>query len=184
MPSNWVKFSASCIAYCCCVLTAVLNAAFPSASKDAYRSINCWPAAACGICPLDTNAASIFTKDSSSYSRGVMWPSINDERASANYRRGRMTIPEGLFTCPVCGMYRGTTIEAAGDGSGHSRKSTCVCDGVLCNRCGVNKVLRPGSNVFSESTGRWEHMPILPGLPPCWQCHLQENTQRKNRKRI
>ena len=98
-----------------------------------------------------------------------------------------MTVPDGLVRCLVCGMYRGTVSPSADPNLlnkiGQFRSCKCLCDGVLCKRCGVNKLLRPGSNVFYEETGRFEHVPILPGMSPCKECRLIEETELKRARR-
>ena len=86
-----------------------------------------------------------------------------------------LPVPPGLSRCPVCNQYRGTI--GIDDESIHSRKKgdslevQCICDGILCSRCKVNRILRPGTNSWGERGG-FGHTPyFVAGLPcrACWE---------------
>jgi hypothetical protein len=97
-----------------------------------------------------------------------------------------LPVPPGLSRCPVCNQYRGT-IEID-DESVHSRKKgdstevQCICDGILCSRCKVNRIPRPISNQWGERRG-FGHVPYFVAMLPCKECRAKEDAAYAARKR-
>lgn len=89
-------------------------------------------------------------------------------------------VPPGLVRCPVCNEYRGTI--DIDDQSPHSRRDgdvlsvLCICDGVLCPRCKINRFHRPISNVWTERAGLG-HIPYLRAGFPCDECRAKEHPE-------
>lgn len=87
-------------------------------------------------------------------------------------------IPEGFIKCGVCGECKGKTKkknlnwgmplsdEELEDYVGVS----CICEGILCPKCKINKIHRPGSNEYDEKDNQIWHSPILPCAPLCSEC--------------
>jgi hypothetical protein len=97
-----------------------------------------------------------------------------------------LPVPPGLSRCPVCNQYRGTIGIA--DDSIHSRKKgdstevQCICDGILCSRCKVNRIPRPISNQWGERGG-FGHVPYFVAMLPCKECRAKEDAAYAARKR-
>jgi hypothetical protein len=88
-----------------------------------------------------------------------------------------VAIPQGLVKCPVCGEYRGNV--RAGDlnwglsvGIDPEKRIgvSCLCTGILCGRCGKNKIHRPCSNSYEEDGNCIGHWPYFSGMMPCAEC--------------
>ena len=88
-----------------------------------------------------------------------------------------LPVPPGLSRCPVCNQYRGTI--GIDDESIHSRKKgdslevQCICDGILCPRCKVNRTLRPGTNQWGDRGG-FGHTSYLAAGLPCRECWAKD----------
>jgi hypothetical protein len=54
---------------------------------------------------------------------------------------------------------------------------TCLCGGVLCKRCGLVRIHKPGSNSYDPDTNTIAHWPGMSGLMPCAAC--RENDDRE-----
>ena len=97
-----------------------------------------------------------------------------------------LPVPPGLSRCPDCNQYRGTIGIA--DDSIHSRKKgdstevQCICDGILCPRCKVNRILRPGTNQWGERGG-FGHTSYLAAGLPCRECWAKDEAAYAARKR-
>jgi len=96
-------------------------------------------------------------------------------------------VPPGLYRCPVCNEYRGyIDID---DQSVHSRCKgdfvtvQCICDGIPCCRCGVNKVYRPISNSWTEEGG-FGHWPYFCASMPCSDCRAKQKIEDEERRRV
>jgi len=95
-------------------------------------------------------------------------------------------VPPGLVRCPVCNEYRGTI--GIDDESPHSRRQgdfttvQCICDGILCPRCKVNRIHRPISNVWDERGG-FGHIPYFAAMGPCNECRAKREAEDADRKR-
>ena len=97
-----------------------------------------------------------------------------------------LPVPPGLSRCPVCNQYRGTI--GIVDDSIHSRKKgdstevQCICHGILCPRCKVNRTLRPGTNQWGERGGFGHTSYLAVGLP-CRECWAKDQAACAVRKR-
>lgn len=69
----------------------------------------------------------------------------------------------GLKKCEVCGEYKGFLAK-----KGEKIGATCICDGIICNKCKVTKMRRPVSNVYDEDTDEFWHTPWF--LHVCKSC--------------
>ena len=93
-------------------------------------------------------------------------------------------IPAGLTRCPICGEYKGKV--RAGDLnnkwlSADPKKLIgviCLCYGILCKRCGRNKIHRPISNEYDEATNKVWHIPYFGECIPCAECRKEEQATR------
>jgi len=100
--------------------------------------------------------------------------------------RPNLPVPPGLSRCPVCNQFRGTI--GIDDESVHSRKKgdstevQCICDGILCSRCKVNRILRPGTNSWGE-LGGFGHTPYFVAGLPCRACREKDEAAYAARKR-
>jgi hypothetical protein len=89
-------------------------------------------------------------------------------------------VPPGLFRCPVCNEYRG--FIDIDDLSVHSRCKgdfltvQCICDGILCPRCKINRIHRPISNVWSERGG-FGHVPYFAAMGYCNECRAKREAE-------
>lgn len=72
-------------------------------------------------------------------------------------------LPAGLYECSECGAVRGTTATVTDWGPAGER-STCLCEGMVCSRCGLRKRRRPISDYYDPEDGRWWHVPYFMGL--------------------
>lgn len=92
-----------------------------------------------------------------------------------------MKVPSGLVKCEVCGEYKGNVKEKDLNWEGHALRAdkresdailsvSCLCDGVLCPRCKRNKMRRPISNSYDETTNQVWHTPVFIGMAGCSQC--------------
>ena len=94
-------------------------------------------------------------------------------------------IPPGLFRCPVCNEYSG--FIGLHDQSVHSRCKgdfltvQCICDGILCPRCKVNRIHRPISNVWGERGG-FGHIPYFAAMGSCNECRARQKEEEAGRK--
>jgi len=97
-----------------------------------------------------------------------------------------LPVPPDLSRCPVCNQYRGTIGIA--DESIHSRKKgdstevQCICDGIPCSRCKINRILRPGTNQWGERGG-FGHTSYLAAGLPCRECWAKDQAEYAERKR-
>lgn len=96
-----------------------------------------------------------------------------------------LPVPDGLTRCPVCGEYRGVmALKDVSDPEGLHRDKNpdtplrvqCICGGVLCPRCKVNKFHRPTSNVWTERGG-FAHVPALRACFPCDDCNAKREAE-------
>ena len=92
---------------------------------------------------------------------------MGDERAKP--------IPPGLTRCPVCSEYRGSTLARHLNWNATPYEPDevilvrCICDGILCRRCG-KKMHRPISNYYDEEANKIWHVPYFMGMFPCREC--------------
>lgn len=93
-----------------------------------------------------------------------------------------LPVPEGLARCPVCNEFRGAmALRELPDPHGLYEEENpetplsvqCICDGVLCPRCKVNRFHRPISNVWSERGG-FGHIPYFRSWFPCDECYRKQ----------
>lgn len=91
-----------------------------------------------------------------------------------------LPVPPGLFRCPVCDGFRGTI--ALADDSVHSRHKgdaltiRCICDGIPCPQCKVNRIYRPISNMWSQRGGLG-HIPYFAAMAWCNECAIKRNAE-------
>ncbi len=86
-------------------------------------------------------------------------------------------LPKGLTECTFCGQYKGKTKAKyikLNDPSGVNPNETisfsCLCDGILCSKCHINKVPRPISNKYERETNSFWHYPWFTGQMGCQEC--------------
>jgi hypothetical protein len=97
-----------------------------------------------------------------------------------------LPVPSGLARCPVCNEYRGTI--DLDDESPHSRRPgdfttvQCICDGIICPCCNINRIHRPISNVWDERGG-FGHIPYFAAMGPCNECRDKREAEDADRKR-
>jgi hypothetical protein len=93
--------------------------------------------------------------------------------------RNGTRLPAGLYVCSRCGEVRGVTRELPADWyrgcEGEEIRSTCLCDGLICQRCGQRRRRRPVSNYYNLNDGRWWHVPHFAGLArECRACRSSD----------
>lgn len=79
----------------------------------------------------------------------------------------RTILPEGLYYCDKCGQVSGVTADG--------RKSTCLCEGILCSRCGQEHVRRPLTDYYDATEKRWLHIPSFATISLCQKCRKAES---------
>ncbi len=79
-------------------------------------------------------------------------------------------LPPGLYPCPDCTLIRGRAWVAGFDGKLMQAKSTCLCEGITCRRCGDTRIHRPISDYYNLADGRFWHVPHFVGMFPCREC--------------
>lgn len=79
-------------------------------------------------------------------------------------------LPPGLFRCERCETIRGTTWGPKHDGGVGPWKSTCLCEGIVCRRCGKGRIRRPISDYYSPKDGYFWHVPYFMGMAGCSRC--------------
>jgi hypothetical protein len=88
---------------------------------------------------------------------------------------------KGLIKCKVCGEYNGKIMKKYLDwGNDFFNNSpeegekpisvTCLCNGILCPKCKENKIHRPVSNSYIESSNSIVHWPWFTGMTKCDVC--------------
>ena len=93
---------------------------------------------------------------------------------------------KGLIKCGVCGEYNGEIIKKYLDwGNDFFNNSpeegektisvTCLCNGILCKKCKKNKIHRPVSNSYIESSNSIIHWPWFTGMMECDACRDSKN---------
>jgi hypothetical protein len=81
-----------------------------------------------------------------------------------------MAVPDGLERRPVCDEYRGACVVDTVFNRGAKVQVACVCDGIVCPRCGVNQMHRPISNRYDEVERKVLHVPYFMGWAGCKEC--------------
>ena len=86
--------------------------------------------------------------------------------------------PRGLVRCPVCNEYRGAVrnddLPPASQREEAVVAVLCICDGILCQKCGKGRIHRPISNYWDEARGALIHCPWFSAQVPCGQCRAEE----------
>ena len=83
--------------------------------------------------------------------------------------------------CEKCGEYKGaikskdlnwdgTFLKEEAEKSEEYIGVSCLCDGILCSKCKINKIYRPISNSYDAESNRIEHWPWFSGMRPCYEC--------------
>jgi len=91
-----------------------------------------------------------------------------------------LPVPSGLARCPVCNEYRGTI--DLDDQSVHSRCKgdfltvQCICDGIPCPCCKINRIHRPISNIWTERGG-FGHIPYFAAFGSCNDCRAKREAE-------
>jgi len=70
-------------------------------------------------------------------------------------------IRKGLTKCLICGEYKGKVNKVS---------VSCLCDGIICPKCHINKMHRPISNYYDEKTNKIWHSPWFMGQAGCSEC--------------
>jgi hypothetical protein len=96
------------------------------------------------------------------------WPQGDRVRPPAGW------LPPGLFTCEQCGEIRGTTWGSRHDGSVGPWESTCICEGVVCRKCGDRRIRRPISDHYELDDGHFWHTPYFVANFPCRGCREED----------
>jgi hypothetical protein len=52
----------------------------------------------------------------------------------------------------------------------------CICDGILCRRCKINRIHRPISNVWDERGG-FGHIPYFAAMASCNECRAKQEAE-------
>lgn len=93
-------------------------------------------------------------------------------------------IPDGLAQCADCGEFRGevrlrelSNQLSPADDPEEIIRITCLCQGIPCPKCKVQKIHRPISNSYDPETNTFSHWPYFSGMMPCALCRRE---QRKN----
>jgi len=94
------------------------------------------------------------------------------------------TIPRGYVHCELCGEFNGET-EARNLNIGIYDyapdtliRVTCICNGAVCKKCGVNMRYRPGSNTYFPDDNSVWHTPVMAGMAPCAECQRKAKQER------
>ena len=87
-------------------------------------------------------------------------------------------VPLGLEQCPVCAEYRGDWLVSDRNDERSTVRVSCLCEGIVCPRCGTNRMHRPISNRYDEVDGIVLHVPYFIGWAGCRKCR---STQRSTR---
>lgn len=97
--------------------------------------------------------------------------------ASNRRRENSYPIPAGFTRCATCGEFTGTTSARNlcwNDGGALDHPAEirvrCLCEGIPCERCKINKIHRPVSNSYDPKTNSIEHWPYFSGMIPCGEC--------------
>ncbi len=100
-----------------------------------------------------------------------------------------MPIPPGFVKCEVCGQYNGKTASlnlnwhvTDGIGPDDMTSVTCICHGIPCRGCGVNKIPRPISNTYDEETNSIGHWPYFTSMMLCHECYQKEQKEEAARE--
>jgi len=94
-------------------------------------------------------------------------------------------VPKGLYKCKKCGEYKGSVKEKDLNWDGSFHKETkegseecltvsCLCDGILCQKCKKNKIHRPISNSYEVATNEIWHHPYFSGMMSCEECRKSQ----------
>lgn len=126
---------------------------------------------------LETPSDVSPSKDDATATTSSLSQATNQSEPAA---RKLLPVPRGLFRCPVCNEYRGTI--DIDDQSVHSLckgdflRVQCICDGILCRRCKINRIHRPISNVWDERGGLG-HIPYLAAMASCNECRAKQQAE-------
>lgn len=94
-------------------------------------------------------------------------------------------LPPGFVRCDACGGVNGTTFEKYLARNPYAREefpddpdsrvsAMCRCHGPLCRGCGVNRIHRPISGHYYESTNRVLHVPYFAAWGMCETCNSRK----------
>jgi len=72
-----------------------------------------------------------------------------------------MCMRKNLQLCKICGKYKGQIRDDR-----ENIKISCLCDGILCPKCGEIKIHRPISNSYEPADGII-HYPSFSGMVGC-----------------
>jgi hypothetical protein len=92
-------------------------------------------------------------------------------------RPPRGWLPPGLYACEDCGHIRGAIPTRARTGEVVKLKSTCLCEGITCRRCGNGRIPRPITDCYDPSDGRFWHVPYFGDRAPCYECRERERSE-------
>ena len=82
-------------------------------------------------------------------------------------------IPDGLSRCSVCNELKGELLLE--EDTGPQRAPVrCLCDGLICGKCGRERIHRPTSNYYDEKLQHLWHVPYFTAmLRRCSRCGAQ-----------
>lgn len=97
-----------------------------------------------------------------------------------------MNLHLGLIKCPTCEEYKGKVnareLNWENDSSYKSSDQqigiSCLCQGILCPKCGKNRIHRPVSNFFNSKSNTVEHWPYFTGMMGCRECREINNPRQ------
>ena len=92
-----------------------------------------------------------------------------------------MAVPGGLVQCPVCGEYRGTCVVDGWYYRGEQVEVTCVCEGIVCPRCGLHRMNRPISDCYDKERAAVLHVPYFMGWAGCKECRRARDAEHLGR---
>jgi hypothetical protein len=97
-------------------------------------------------------------------------------------------LPDGLYQCSECLEIAGSTwtprniypktdsLTSLPEAIGVEiveKKSTCLCEGIVCRKCELGKKRRPISAYYDPESGWWS-VPYFTGFSPCHSCSNSE----------
>ena len=81
-------------------------------------------------------------------------------------------VPDGLVRCSTCGDLKGRGL--APDPPTYTTMSpvtvTCLCEGLICGACEVERMHRPISNNWDDVTQKVWHSPYFMAMRRCGNC--------------
>jgi|GEM_PF-1429872 len=148
-----------------------------TANRLAGYSLPTW--AALWLWRLKTDRSRKFWCEVGNIAAGLGYPPCESGRATPPQKTAAIT--PGFVRCEVCGEFNGSTswenldwYVTEGFEPGEMVSVSCLCQGIPCRVCHTNKINRPGSNSYNETTNHIEHWPGFTAQMPCSQCRQKK----------